>query len=97
MLDFEWDADKNQANIDKHGIAFDLAIQIFNGDTLTYQDTRFDYDEVRMISIGPLSKRLMISVVHTKRGDKTRIISARHASREERRNYHEKIYPPLDD
>jgi hypothetical protein len=88
-LDFEWDEEKNEANIAKHGIAFQEAALIFRGITLTEIDVRQDYGEVREISIGSLPEQVVIVVVHTNRSGVTRMISARSANRAERRKYDE--------
>lgn len=88
---FEWDAAKDAANIAKHGVSFDQARRIFDGPVLTVRDERQDYGEVRDISIGMADAAATLTVVHTMRGGKTRIISARPASQRERRRYEEAI------
>ena len=89
---FEWDDDKNQANIEKHGISFEQARQIFHGPIVSWEDRRFSYNETRTISIGMMGKAVLVTVVHTDRSGTTRIISARAASRKERKRYYEEIY-----
>lgn len=84
---FEWDSRKNAANIRKHGFSFERAKAIFNGEQLTFRDKRKAYDEDRFISIGIMENVIVISVVHTDRNGNTRIISARPASRKERKHY----------
>lgn len=91
-MQFEWDAQKNQTNIIKHGISFQEAQEVFNDPKLlTYVDDRFNYDEIRELSIGQLllSEQLVIVVlvVHTDRNGIIRIISARRANKKERRKY----------
>jgi uncharacterized DUF497 family protein len=56
----------------------------------TTQDTRREYGEQRYVSIGELgdAPTVVLVVVHTRRGDKTRLISARRATRKERNAYH---------
>ena len=54
-MSFEWDEDKNRTNIRDHGIRLEDAQRIFDGPVLTEIDTRYDYDEVREISIGLLN------------------------------------------
>ena len=49
---FEWDPRKNRANIHKHGIDFEDAIEVFEGACLEGPDERFDYGERRMIAYG---------------------------------------------
>ncbi len=86
-MEFEWDEEKNKANLAKHGIAFEEAALIFRGLTLSAIDERQDYGERREISIGQLPEPVVVAVVHTDRRGVTRIISARLASRAERRKY----------
>ncbi|NOR70843.1 MAG: BrnT family toxin [Methylomarinum sp.] len=86
---FEWDEEKNKKNILKHKISFEEAGLIFNDLTLTIIDSRKDYGEVREISIGQLSERLIVTVVHTDRNGVTRLISARLANKAERKNYND--------
>lgn len=90
-MDFEWDEDKNQINIAKHGIGFDTARLIFEGPTLDRIDDRQDYGEERTISLGMIKDILVLVVVHTDRKGKTRLISARPAKRSERSLYEKAI------
>ncbi len=87
-MQFEWDENKRQANIEKHGIDFADAVKIFDGFVYKFQDTRADYGEDRYVSVGLLNG-LEISVVHTTRGDKERIISVRRARIKERKTFYE--------
>ena len=89
---FEWDKAKNRANIKKHGISFEQASAIFDGFVLTQEDDRFDYGETRWLSIGRLADAVVLVVIHTDRQETIRIISARPASRRERRIYYEALY-----
>ncbi|MCL6707827.1 BrnT family toxin [Pseudomonas sp. R2.Fl] len=84
---FEWDDDKNAANVAKHGLSFDLACRIFEGPVLSAPDTRFEYGEVRINSIGAISGVVIIVVTHTDRQGRVRLISARPAKRKERDRY----------
>jgi len=86
--EFEWDDDKNAANLTKHGISFEEAAEIFENPVYTKVDDRFDYGEAREISVGILGEAIVISVVHTDREGRTRMISARKATRKERRLYY---------
>ncbi len=88
---YEWDETKNAINIAKHGVSFRLARRIFDGPVLTARDDREDYGEVREISIGVVDDIAVLTVVHTDRRGKVRIISARPASARERRRYEEAI------
>jgi uncharacterized DUF497 family protein len=85
-MDFEWNEAKRQANIDKHGIDFLDARQLFDG------RPRYDIDsprgdEPRILSIGELDGE-MTTVIWTLRGENIcRIISVRRARNEEKRQY----------
>ena len=87
-MDFEWDDTKNSENLRKHGISFAEATTIFEGPVLTATDDRFDYGEAREISLGFLGGIVVLNVTHTDRGGVTRIISARRATKKERRLFH---------
>jgi len=86
---FEWDENKNRQNLTKHKISFEEAIEIFNGIVFTKIDDRYDYGEVREISIGAIQGVVIITVAHTERNGKIRIISARKATVKERKDYYE--------
>ena len=92
-MEFEWDESKNLSNISKHGIDFEQAKMVFNDpNLLTFEDNRFNYGEIREISIGQLLlstqiKIIIIVVVHTQRDGKIRLISARKANKQERKRY----------
>jgi uncharacterized protein len=86
-MQFEWDERKRQSNLQKHGIDFVDAIRIFQFDPLTFEDTRFDYDEPRFWAIGMLNGILTV-VAHTYPNENTiRIISARRATKHEQRDF----------
>lgn len=92
MITFEWDDDKNQGNILKHEISFEYAIEIFLSDYVNIPDTRKDYGEIRMKSIGKTkTDDLILLVVNTTRKNSIRIISARRASKKERDIYYKTI------
>ena len=90
-MQFEWDEAKNEANVTKHGVSFELAAEIFNGPVFSLTDSRRDYGEMRTISIGQVSGVLILAVVHADRSGRRRIISARRASRAERSDYDQAI------
>ena len=82
----DWNEDKAAINRRKHGIDFDEAIEIFYGTSLLRRSDR--NKEERWLAIGESEGRV-IAVAFTWRGDTLRIISARHARRNERRAYHQ--------
>jgi uncharacterized DUF497 family protein len=88
-MEYEWDENKERFNIDKHGIGFDTAIEIFAGNTHTFPGHLSECGEARKVSIGEIDDGTVITVVHTRRGHALRIISARPASRKERILYYD--------
>ena len=88
MLTFEWDNRKAGANLSKHGISFTEASTVF-GDAaaITIPDPAHSQAEIRCIILGQSHLGRLLVVSHTERGDNLRIISARPASRRERKQY----------
>jgi uncharacterized DUF497 family protein len=92
-MNFDWDNNKNQSNVIKHGISFEEAIAIFDDPKiLTFEDVRFNYEETRWVSIGQImlisqDKNVIIVVVHPQRNQVIRLISARKANERERKRY----------
>ncbi len=88
---FEWDESKNRANIVKHGIGFDEARRVFSDPHMIIREDRVVEGEARLHAIGYVDRVLL--VVHTVReeylGAMIRIISARKATRAERKLYEE--------
>ncbi|MEH2248068.1 BrnT family toxin [Nostoc sp.] len=87
---FEWDENKRVINISKHGIDFVDVPFVFDGDTVTVEDARYNYGEQRFVTFGLLEGRV-IAVVHTENDDLIRIISARKATKYEQRIYFEQV------
>ena len=87
---FEWDETKRQTNIRKHGIDFVDIPSLFDGITVTFEDTRYDYGETRFITLGLLKSHVIV-VVHTERNQNIRIISARKATKHESELYFKQI------
>ena len=88
MLTFEWDPQKAESNIEKHGVSFEEASTVFRDPlSLSIDDPLHSTGEVRMVQIGSSHKNRLLVVVHTEREDNIRIISARKATKEERNNY----------
>ena len=87
---FAWDSAKAEANERKHGVAFDEASTVF-GDTLSVsgRDLEHSVGESRWITVGLSSHGRVLVVSHTDRGGVIRIISARPATRKEKRIYEE--------
>jgi|SRR3990172_4067708 len=87
--EFEWDEDKARSNFEKHGVAFEEAAEVFFDPFYQIGDASVVEDEERDFIIGySLSQRLLLAV-YTERDERTRIISARPATRAERKVYEE--------
>jgi len=82
----EWDEDKRQSNLRKHGIDFEDAVLALREPHIEYRSDR--EGEVRTVAICPDSGKL-IAIVYTMRGEVCRIISARAARKNEIREYHQ--------
>jgi uncharacterized DUF497 family protein len=87
-MTYQWDNDKAKANLRKHGIDFADAVSVFSDDlAITIPDERFD--EERFITVGMDAFGRVLVVVYTWRGNEIRLISARKATRRERKQYEE--------
>ena len=77
--EFEWDLDKALSNLAKHGVSFEAARLVFDD---VFALDRFDagsgHSEARYIITG-MANGILLTVVYTERGERTRIISARKA------------------
>jgi uncharacterized DUF497 family protein len=90
MLQFKWDADKAKKNIKTHSISFDEASTAFSDTfSLTTYDPLHSDEEDRFVLIGYSYKNCLLVVVHAERGKIIRIISARKATKKERKQYEE--------
>ncbi len=85
---FEWDSRKAASNQKKHGISFDEATTTF-GDPLSLlmDDPKHSTDERRFLVIGHSVQQRLLVVAFAERTPRTRIISARLATRHERNQY----------
>lgn len=85
---FEWDVNKAATNLIKHGISFDEAKTVFDDPLFVdFYDPDHSDDEHRYIMIGMSLQSRLLLVAYTERGDVTRLISAREATRVERKAY----------
>lgn len=88
---FDWDDRKAAANLTKHGVSFNEAATVI-GDALgwTYPDPKHSRSEQRWITVGLSDAGRVLVVSHTDQNDEAiRIISARRATKKERRFYEE--------
>jgi uncharacterized DUF497 family protein len=91
LVAFEWVPRKNELNIIKHGIDFEDAAEVFEGAYLERVDDRFYYGEQRLVAFGEMGPQV-IAVVYVWRGERRRLVSARRATRVERKAFFEVIH-----
>ena len=89
IIEYEWDEQNNLLNIEKHGLSFELAAEVFTETHLTRQNARFDYGEDRYLTTGSLKERI-VTVAHTLRNEAIRIVSMRKANEREQKIYLQK-------
>jgi len=83
--DFEWDSDKADANLAKHGVSFPEAATVFADPFAVYIENESAED--RMVVIGTSLRERVLFVVHVERDERDRIVSARRATAGEREVY----------
>lgn len=90
---FEWDGRKNRANREKHGVSFETAQLVFDDPLHLSRQDREGRGEERWQTIGAVQGVVVLVVAHTyhegAHDEVIRIISARKASKHERRHYEE--------
>lgn len=93
--EFDWDDTKAATNLSKHGVRFEEAMTVFNDPlAMTRFDAQHSDTEERWITIGLATGATLTLVVHTysvidAQHVLIRIISARHSTKREARQYHE--------
>ncbi|XWK86094.1 MAG: BrnT family toxin [Phormidium sp.] len=87
-VEFEWDANKAESNIEKHGVTFEEAAEAFFDPFYQSGDATANNEQRDFIIGYSLEQRLLL-VVYVERGKRNRIISARPATRNERKLYEE--------
>ena len=93
-MEFEWDPRKAASNEVKHGVSFTEAMHVFEDPYALFLQDRIDETgEARWQILGTIDQMSIVLVVHTIRGEepasRVRLISARRATRKERRIYEE--------
>ena len=87
---FEWDPEKGDANFQKHGVSFDEASTVFRDPlSLLMPDPDHSADEERYLVLGMSAHQKLLVVAFAERPPNTRLISARRATRAERKRYEE--------
>ena len=93
-MKFEWDDEKAVGNLEKHGVSFGEATEVFyDPNALEANDPEHSTAEARFFIIGLSSRRLLYVVYVEREGDLVRIISARKANKAERKLYERAINP----
>ena len=89
VMEFEWDESKAAINVQKHGVTFEEAAEVFLDPFFQAGDASVDAGEERDFIIGYTFSQRLLLAVYTERVTRTRIISARPATRVERKVYEE--------
>jgi uncharacterized DUF497 family protein len=86
--EFEWDPVKAASNLEKHGVSFtEAATVFFDPLSLTVPDPEHSVSEQRLVITGFSYQQRQLVVIHSDRGDRIRIVSARLATPAERKKY----------
>lgn len=87
-MEFEWDREKARSNLRKHGVSFDEAVTVFYDPlSATLDDPYHSSGERRFVTVGYSALGRLLIVSHTERKKAVRIISARPATRSERKRH----------
>jgi uncharacterized DUF497 family protein len=87
-MHFEWDDDKAEANLAKHGVSFEEALTCFyDPRQVAFYDPEHSEDEDRELLIGHSDQGRLLMVSYTLREPMIRLISARKATRQETKTY----------
>jgi uncharacterized DUF497 family protein len=93
-LEFEWDEDKAAANQKKHRVTFEEATTVFNDPLAAiFDDEIHSREEQRELIVGHSLENRLLLVCFTERAGRIRIISARRATKLERKDYEENPRP----
>lgn len=87
-MEFEFDPEKARSNLRKHGVSFAHAEQALRDDLAVTIEDPDSVGEPRFVTLGMDALGRLLVVIHTQRGERTRLISARKASRRESERYH---------
>ena len=95
-MPFEWDPEKDRINRAKHGVAFEDAVLVWEDPLMALSQDLYATGEPRWIALGRIGVTTILFVVHVYRGEedeqRVRIISARKATRHERRKYEQDAF-----
>ena len=89
-MEITFDPTKREQTLRHRGLDFADAAKVFDGVVIEREDDRFDYGEMRLVTVGMLYGSVVV-IVSTERGDMRRVISMRHATRGEQNDYFERV------
>ena len=91
-MEFDWDDGKAQVNLAKHGVSFQEAASVFDDPlSITFPDPGHSLEEDRSVIIGHSERGRLLFISHVDRENQTHLISARGATRQEKRTYEEAL------
>ena len=88
----EFDPAKSAKNEEERGLPFAAAVRLFEGPRLEWEDSRKEYGEIRINTLGEIEGRVFFAAF-TRRGEALRIISFRKANLREAERYRQQIRP----
>jgi len=88
---FEWDEGNATKNYLKHKVTQYECEEVFSNNPLVLKDATHSQKEERFLAWGKTNKKTVLTIAHTIRNNKIRVISARPASRKERKDYEKNI------
>ncbi|HEX6900561.1 MAG TPA: BrnT family toxin [Thermoanaerobaculia bacterium] len=89
-MEFEWNPEKATRNLEKHGVSFEEAQTVFDDDLfIIFADPNHSEGENRYLVMGQSKQGRLLVVSYTERSRRARLISARRATRQERKVYEE--------
>ncbi|NJR66996.1 MAG: BrnT family toxin [Leptolyngbyaceae cyanobacterium CRU_2_3] len=89
-MQFDWDKNKAERNLSKHGVPFEEAKSVFDDPLyVDFYDPDHSEDEERYLIVGESDRGRLLIVSYTERGDSVRLVSAREVTRAEREAYEE--------
>lgn len=90
-MDIGWDPAKVRSNLSKHGVSFSDVEPAFYDEFALSMPDEFSVTEERFLLVGRDALGRVLTVSHTYRGDAIRIISARPATKSERKEYEKEL------
>jgi uncharacterized protein len=95
-MKFEWDKKKNNLNIQKHGLDFVDAFEMFQNPMVVTLDERKDYKEERYVGLGLIKERVIVVAFTERSPNIIRIISLRKANKREQTKFKERLEDKLE-